>query len=925
MTSEEKVPDREETGEVERLKTRPDFNRFVAIDLETTGLIAKEHEIIEIGAVRYVDGAETEFFHALVKPSMGYPERNRRLTGIPVEQLESGVDIKTALAELIEFIGGDLLISHNANFDLSFLEHQAQRFGLEPIMNPALCTLHLAALVDPEADVLQLGSLAKLWRIEIVESHRAVLDARLAGKLAIKFMDEIRSWRKEFISHLTQYRGKSVDAIFDLLDSLVDESVADKSWNIGKAIGERLTDESNPGSIVPFPDYGNEWSADQNPDPEMIEETKEAFSRGGITILEDIRPGKPASSSCIPIGTEGIPRLVVAVPDEMRRRRAVGEDGGTDGLGKSDGTVYLGRLSEYICMWRSFGKDNRPHGWLELSPFERIVLARWLAGTRTGRVGRVNWWLLNNFSGLKGHLNSLSESRHGCLGFDYPHNGPCYAKIALNAASKAGRVVVDHAHVFSEYKQGTASERLIEKIPAIFIECADQLEDGARNARGRLLEMEPIVRRLSSFVENADGEDESVINGVKLALSSLKEILESSRETLTAIRSSVETEHSGPMSIDDETWSDERFSELAASLEAGGDMLAMSVEKIRGAEKINDESMLIADVIGQASETLRMFRHIPRGWSASLEGVPFRSPRRVSIKLIPVEVGELVSKLVKEAESGLVATGRHLRYGGSFERIKSQWGLDTFSPVIEKVLEDPSVMPPPLFLPEDLTPPSGRSGRKYHWQKYLERTANLLKMLAESLGGRTVAVFSAHHELRKVRELLEESSPAGPIVLAQYHDGTKNAIINEYVQNQATLLLGGRNFLDGVDLRPAGFTVLVIVKIPFTSPEEPLHKTALKLAEDVGLDGLTSHLVPEAVKATNRWIDSLVAGAIQDGFPSEDLPGAVVLLDPRAVYNEWGDEYLDSLNAKPVHRLSFRVMLINLKELGKQADAKQRD
>ncbi|MCK4720480.1 hypothetical protein KAU08_07465, partial [bacterium] len=301
---------------------------------------------------------------------------------------------------------------------------------------------------------------------------------------------------------------------------------------------------------------------------------------------------------------------------------------------------------------------------------------------------------------------------------------------------------------------------------------------------------------------------------------------------------------------------------------------------------------------------------------ASIEGVPVRKPKRVSLNLVPIEIGEVVHRVIEESTGGVLAIDRHLRTGDSFERFRHQWGLIA-EPVEERVLEEPSLVLPGLFLPVDVTSPTARSGRRYHWEKYMERTANLLRMLAETLGGRTIAAFNAHHELRRIRELLETNPPSDCIVLAQYMDGTKSSLVREYLTNPRTLLLGGRNFLDGVDLRPAGFTVLVMVKLPFVSPEEPVHRAALQTYEDHGNDGMSNYLIPLAAETSNRWIDSLIAGPVPESADPSKPAGAVILLDPRAVKNEWGDEFINLLNASPVYRLPFIEIKKKIAELKK--------
>ncbi len=891
-----------------------DFSRFVAIDIETTGLDPTVSEIIELGAVRFVDGKETEIFHALIRPEKGYPERNRRLTGIDPEVLERGCDAHSGLKDFLEFIGNDILVSHNSTFDIGFLTHHIDRLGLEIPANDSVCTLHLAALVDPEADTLQLGALAKLWGVQVVEAHRALLDARMAGNLVLKMYKELSNWSPDFIAHLASYRGKSLDTIFNVLDGLIDPGEVSIEWRLDEAIREHLVRHGHGSSLQPFPEYPVAPVPEGNPDPDLEKKILEGFKRGGVTLIEDIRPGSSAASCAILPGVEGVPRFVVAVPDENSRRRVMGRDSDMDSPGSGNGTFYLGRRDEYLCLRKAFGEDGRPEGWLELSPYERIVLVRWIAGTRTGRLGRVNWWLLNNFSGLKGHLNASAAGSLGCISPDSHPTEPCFTEMAKSTAEKAARVVVDHKHLFAPADESPGSVRLLGEMPSLLIEGADQLIDGARASASKVLDLEPFARKIASFLEGVELLSESAREALQSASEAVKEILDVSRRAIRECRDTGVITFNGPLHIDSETWNQEVFSILAGTLEPCGERLMNAAKILNEAADIPDEYRSLGKALDDAAGTIRMFRRTHPGWAASLEGAPLRSPRRVTLRLTPVEIKVAVQGLTEEVKGGFVATGRHLRHGGSFERLRSLWGLEPDTSVEEVVLEDASLVPPELFVPEDLTPPTGRSGRKYHWQRYMERTANLLRMLAETLGGRTVAAFSAHHELRKVREILDGSPPQGVVVLAQFHDGTKSAIIREYLNNPATLLMGGRNLLEGVDLRPMGFTALVVVKLPFSSPEQPLHRAALQMAESDGLDGMKSYLVPLAVEITNRWIDSLIAGPIPPDARADRPAGAVILLDPRAVYNDWGEDFLGALDAGPLNRLPFREMLMKLRE-----------
>ena len=905
-------------GEVtEEVRIIPDFNRFVAIDLETTGLEPKDGEIIEIGAVRFIEGRETDTFHLMVKPERGYPERNRRLTGIDPKLLQTGKPVKEALQDLKVFVENDLLVSHNAEFDCGFINHYSSVNGVDGLTNPTLCTLHFSAFINPEAPTLQLSTLAKSWGVDVVDPHRALQDARMAGWMFLKMVEELNNWPADFVAHLAGYRGKSFDPIFDLLDSRLEGKTCDTNWTLSNIVRANLENPGSGGSLPPFKVIVEPVTNRLALDPDQTAEAVKAFNRKGVTLLDDFRPGKgPVSCSAHP-GTEGMPGVIVAVPDESYIQLLVDDESSSDGADTESGVFYCGRRSEYVCMYQAFENSGRPRGWLELSPYERIVFARWLAGTRTGRVARVNWWLLNNYSGLKGHLNGLSVSGLECVGPKGHEPNPCFAEIAKERSKLSKRTVVHQQHICTKVEDVPYADRLIDSAEAVIVEGATNLVTAARTSGSMIVELDSLRRQFVLTCDIVRDVDPDLVAILESATDVVRDIFGVCADTISNYRESRPRESAGVIPIDDEMFGSDEFSELAGVLEVANDRLAGICGKLDSIDMNSAERKAAAIAIKKMTATIALFRNDGIEWAVSIEGTPARNPKRITLRISPVDVSRIIKNVCDEAHDGLLAYDRLLRFRGSFERLKSQWGLLNETAVHEVVLSDPSQPVPPLFLPDDVTPPAARSGRRYHWEKYMERTANLLRMTSDALGGRTVAVFSAHHELRKVRELLDLNPPSNSIVLAQYMDGTKSALIREYFNNTATLLLGGRNFLEGVDLRPAGFTALVLVKLPFVSPEEPLHRASLRYYESVGEDGMKSYLVPLAVETANKWIDSLMSGPIPPNGPTPtgSGPGAVIIFDPRAIQHEWGDEFVGSLNAGPVIRLPFREMLQQLGEM----------
>ncbi len=164
------------------------INTYIVIDLETTGLSAKLDKIIEIGAVKFVDGKETEIFSSYVNPGVKLPERIIELTGITEEDVKDAPDIKDLLEELDDFLGEEILIGHNLMFDFSFLK-RAFVYRKRKFEKKGIDTLKAARMCLPQLEHKALGDLCEYYGISL-KAHRAVEDARAAGLVYQRLLQE---------------------------------------------------------------------------------------------------------------------------------------------------------------------------------------------------------------------------------------------------------------------------------------------------------------------------------------------------------------------------------------------------------------------------------------------------------------------------------------------------------------------------------------------------------------------------------------------------------------------------------------------------------------------------------------------------------------------------------------------------------------
>jgi len=118
---------------------------YVVIDIETTGLVPAQHEIIELGALRVCEGEPAESFSALIRPQREIPAQIARITGLSTTLLaEQGVDAAEGLATFLTFLGDRPIVGHNLPFDLAFLRQACTEHLLDFPTNPQIDTLPLA-------------------------------------------------------------------------------------------------------------------------------------------------------------------------------------------------------------------------------------------------------------------------------------------------------------------------------------------------------------------------------------------------------------------------------------------------------------------------------------------------------------------------------------------------------------------------------------------------------------------------------------------------------------------------------------------------------------------------------------------------------------------------------------------------------------
>lgn len=224
------------------------MSAFIVLDLETTGLDAQLEGIIEIAAVRLVDGREQAVYQTLTRPEVEISAESQAIHGISAEMVADAPPVAAVLDEFLAFIGDAPLVAHNAPFDVGFLNRALALAGKPPLANVAYDTLEIARELFPGQRSYKLEALCRLFGYEATHFHRALDDARHLATIfpeLWKLYEQKQAWYREQFTRI-EHVARRYEQITQLIDDLQAE-LADQRRVLSRYF------EEHPDGRVPLP------------------------------------------------------------------------------------------------------------------------------------------------------------------------------------------------------------------------------------------------------------------------------------------------------------------------------------------------------------------------------------------------------------------------------------------------------------------------------------------------------------------------------------------------------------------------------------------------------------------------------------------------------------------------------------------------
>jgi DNA polymerase-3 subunit epsilon/ATP-dependent DNA helicase DinG len=904
---------------------------YVSIDLECTGLSPESDAIIEIGAVRFDESGVRETFVTFVNPLRPLPYRIHLLTGIDEEDLLNAPEFDTVSDDLESFIGNDPVVGHNIGFDLSFLSAA----GVFP-PGPAFDTRELATLIMPGQADYSLYSLTRRFGIDFPVRHRALPDAMAAKDVFLALVDCLRAIPIEVLAEIDQVTANSIWPPKYLFHQLFEERQAEQfvPLGLGKAKAERPHRSQSFRPLAPNSNFSEiderevlavlnaaRNCADAIPNYEerpeqaaMAQAVAEAINDGESLIVEaGTGVGKSlayliaaasyalANNARVVISTNTINlQEQLTNKDIPLLQRLLSEAGCGDGLA----TSQLKGRRNYLCL-RRFTAMRRTLGNRSEEARMLVRLLLWLLQTETGDRSELN--LRQEEEAL---WSRFSAQDSGCFVAARSESGDgCFLLKARQRAEAAHLLVVNHSLLLSDIASGN---RVLPPYDVLIVDEAHHLEDEATRQLGFEAEQGALSEHLDRL-QRSDGQGGLVntvrqsTRGVEFALGpqaylnslaqALSQTVLQARDGMAPFFESVRrflryhAEDGGDYDRRLRLTRAQRVQPDWERVEATWDYLRRQLTHVEEAlgdlhsalEEAEAQLASSEEVIAEASALLQTGPHLRDGIGGAIEQDDreriawLRESRDgvISIAWAPLNVSKLLQERLYSDKRSVIFTSATLSTERKLHYLKERTGL---SEARELLLGSPFDYKRAalVLLPRSFPEPG--------WPGYQEHLERAIVDLCRASNGRALVLFTSHAALRTTRSAIEGLLEREHIsVLGQGIDGSARLLLDTLRRDPQTVLLGTASFWEGVDVIGENLSLLIIARLPFSVPTEPVFAARSELFDDP----FTEYAVPQAVLRFKQGFGRLIR--------SKSDRGVVVVLDQRLTSKPYGRIFLDSL------------------------------
>jgi len=610
----------------------------------------------------------------------------------------------------------------------------------------------------------------------------------------------------------------------------------------------------------------------------MAAAVAEVIERGGTVVAEAGTGTGKTLAYLIPAILSG-QRVLVSTGTKNLQEQIFFKDipALRDALGKPFSATLMKGRSNYLCLHR-FGIANDNNSFDSFERSERAVflpvIEEWSKKTKTGDRAEL--------SDLPEDLplwKEVSADAETCLGTECPRYGDCFVTLMRQRAAESDVVIVNHHLLCADAQlRKSAYGEVIPTCPTLVVDEAHQLESVATEYFGIAMSnfrIEDLVRDVEAGV----GRDFTSRQNDEMRLATTR-VTERSRTFFSALSMARMEAAESKARYTSETFVDyfEDGAMLAGALEGLEATLVLAGRKAppyeaiatlaRRARELRDDLMFLI----RANDTDFVYYVETRG-------------RGLFLRASPIDVSRLAQEALFDRMRTVVLTSATLAVDGSFEYFKSRLGIREANQV-RVPSEFDFTRQALLYLPRRVPSPKSPTFSAAAAREVIE--------ILKRSRGRAFVLFTSYAMLRAVQQFVEMSLPY-PILV----QGTapRSTLIDQFRSTPNAVLLATASFWQGVDVAGEALSCVIIDKLPFASPGDPVTAARIEAIKARGGDAFADYQVPLAILALQQGLGRLIRHRTDRGV--------LAILDPRLRTMGYGRRFLDSLPPAPVtHDLS---------------------
>lgn len=922
---------------------------YVALDLETTGLDSDNDQIIEIGAVKFeVGDAPTahkalDSFETLVNPRRKITYRITHLTGITQEDVDNAPPLTAVLPTLERFIDDHPIVGHNVQFDLGFLRRRGvfqqrthSRRGVT-----ALDTFELATVLVPGSPRYSLGKLADHLGVAFPTRHRAADDAHMVYQLFVALWEKACHLPQDVLRAVTDVAMKSDWSLQQFFADALRVQGIGNTEAPARARHRRLRpprprntrgdDEVTPPDLdvealrrllsVTGPLAKTFVAFEERPQQvAMLEAVARAFNAGEHLLVEAGTGTGKSLAYLVPAvqyAVEADEPVIISTNTINLQEQLFHEDLPRlqETLDVEFNVALLKGRNNYVC-------PRRVREFLTRDTFtteEARLLARvlvWLPQTETG--DRSELLILREEAAT---WQYICADQQACRLNNCAFGDRCFFYHARAMAEGAHILVINHALLLSDLAM---DNMLLPDHRHVIIDEAHHLEDRATDHLGGTVRKKSTLDFLKGLTAQQRGRPPGALALLRSRLQAADAALsENRRQHLrgyvgSLVRGSEQAYRAASRFFAAILAGIEPFMPRRSAYDAQV-RLQPDVRMDGGWQRAREEATAFARILDLMSDDMyRLIQTLeeldPDAWAGTLNTliIAHRTLQEVSAEVMrivvepeandicwvrvsaryddlylrraPLHVGELLQQSLFEKRRSVVLTSAtlqtpqaRLRRSGGFAYIRERLGLKQAR---ELAVGSPFRYREAAFVyaPTDLPEPNT--------SKFDEAVGQGLVDLARATQGRMLVLCTSKAQLRRLYDGM-----SGPlalddiIVLGQYLDGSRRQLIERFRTASRCVLLGTQSFWEGVDVPGEALSCLVITRLPFPVPSDPV----IAARSETYNEPFYQYTVPQTILRFRQGFGRLIR--------SQQDRGVVAIMDTRVTTKSYGRHFVDALPA----------------------------